>query len=128
MISAYLSRWKKIGIKHIQFRKNYMQTTLDNLYVEDGIQKLLGSMFTSDHSNDKVCRMRTGYYYKDQDGMKISYHKTLPFSIIKEPEGLYIYNVLYDIIINQDGSLDADWDGTPLDVEAYKTVIYEKEK
>lgn len=119
-----VDRWSNYHCS-IQFRKDYMTTTLDNLYEEDRIQRILGSFFTFDHATG--CRMRCGYFYTTPKKKTVSYHKTLPYSIIKEPCGLFIYNILYDIIINQDGSLDADWDGTPLDIEAYQKVTYESE-
>lgn len=123
-INEAVKRWEKCRYP-IQFRKDYMKTTIDNLYEKDRIQKILDEAYRFDHATG--CRMRCGYFYKTDSGKIISYHKTLPYSAIKEPDGLFIYNILYDIIINQDGSLDADWDGTPLDVEAYKKVVYEDE-
>lgn len=123
-IASAVERWTKYRCA-IQFRKDYMTTTMDNLYEEDRIQKILDSLYEFDHATG--CRMRCGYFYTTRSGKIVSYHKTLPYSIIKEPCGLFIYNILYDIIINQDGSLDADWDGTPLDLEAYKKVTYENE-
>ena len=123
-ILAFIARWKFHDVS-IQFRKDYMKTTLDNLYQKDRIQGILGSILIFDKMVG--CRMRNGYFYHDESGKTISYHKTLPFSIIKEPHGQYIYNIVYDVIINQDGSLDADWDGTRLDAEAYSKVIFEDE-
>ena len=36
-----------------------------------------------------------------------------------------LYNVLYDVIIKQNGDIHSDWDGTPMDVESYRKVAYE---
>ena len=35
------------------------------------------------------------------------------------------YDILYDILIKQNGDIHSDWDGTLLDVEAYEKVVYE---
>lgn len=35
------------------------------------------------------------------------------------------YDILYDILIKQNGDIHSDWDGTLLDVDAYEKVVYE---
>jgi hypothetical protein len=42
-----------------------------------------------------------------------------------DPEDGKTYDILYDIIIKQNGELRSDWDETKLDVEAYKNVKLE---
>ena len=42
-----------------------------------------------------------------------------------DPEDGKTYDILYDIIIKQNGELRSDWDETKLDVEAYKNVKFE---
>ena len=35
------------------------------------------------------------------------------------------YDILYDILIKQTGDIHSDWDGTPLDVDAYGKAVFE---
>ena len=35
------------------------------------------------------------------------------------------YDILYDLLIKQNGELQSDWTGEPLDVEKYRRVVYE---
>ena len=35
------------------------------------------------------------------------------------------YDILYDILIKQTGQIQSDWTGVKLDVDAYRTVVYE---
>ena len=58
--------------------------------------------------------------------MEITYHKTLPYSTIVETDiNGVTFDILYDIIIKQNGDLHSDWTGVPLDVEAYEKVVFE---
>ena len=63
----------------------------------------------------------------DYKGMELTYHKTLPYSTIVEtdPVSGVTYDILYDILIKQNGDIHSDWDGTPLDVDAYEKVVFE---
>lgn len=72
------------------------------------------------------CRMRCGFHF-DYKGMELMYHKTLPYSTIVEtdPKDGVTYDILYDILIKQTGDIHSDWDGTPLDVDAYEKVVFE---
>ena len=71
------------------------------------------------------CRMRCGYHF-DYDGMELTYHKTLPYSTIQEAdENGQTYRILYDIIVKQTGEIHSDWDGTVMDVDAYRNVVFE---
>ena len=69
--------------------------------------------------------MRCGFHF-DFEGLELTYHKTLPYSTIVETgdDGV-TYDILYDILIKQTGVLHSDWDGTLLDVEAYRKVVFE---
>ena len=69
--------------------------------------------------------MRCGYHF-EYEGVEITYHKTLPYSTITETgsDGV-TYDILYDIIIKQNGDIHSDWTGVPLDVEGYKKVVFE---
>ena len=60
------------------------------------------------------CRMRCGFHF-DYKGMELTYHKTLPYSTIVEtdPASGVTYDILYDILIKQNGDIHSDWDGTP---------------
>lgn len=72
------------------------------------------------------CRMRCGFHF-DYKGMELTYHKTLPYSTIVEtdPKDGVTYDILYDILIKQNGDIHSDWDGTLLDVDAYEKVVFE---
>ena len=35
------------------------------------------------------------------------------------------YDILYDILIKQNGDLHSDWTNVPLDVERYRRVVFE---
>ena len=108
----------------IQFRFDYTATTPENLYDEehDGILKDLRDI--ARFTGLDGCRMRCGFHF-DYRGMELTYHKTLPYSTIVEREGDTVYRILYDILIKQNGDIHSDWDGTPLDVDAYEKVVFE---
>lgn len=133
----FVERFKNIT-GYIQFRKDYVVTTPENLYDEeyDGILNLLKETFEYKGSFGRY-RMRVGYEF-DYEGYKITYHKTLPYSKIKIDENT---SVLYDIIIKQNGTIRDDWDtcsvvtdsnrkcdviANELDLTAYRSVKYEK--
>ena len=69
-----------------------------------------------------VAKRRSVDVYKRQ-----MYHKTLPYSTIVEtdPKDGVTYDILYDILIKQTGDIHSDWDGTPLDVDAYGKAVFE---
>lgn len=119
----YLERFLHLPVT-IQFRFDYTATTPENLYDEehDGILKDLRDI--ARFTGLDGCRMRCGFHF-DYRGMELTYHKTLPYSTIVEREGDTVYRILYDILIKQNGDIHADWDGTLLDVEAYRHVVYE---
>ena len=70
--------------------------------------------------------MRCGFHF-DYKGMELTYHKTLPYSTIveKDPADGVTYDILYDILIKQNGDIHSDWDGTVMDVDAYEKVVFE---
>ena len=51
----------------------------------------------------------------------------LPYSTIveKDPADGVTYDILYDILIKQNGDIHSDWDGTVMDVDAYEKVVFE---
>ena len=56
----------------------------------------------------------------------MTYHKTLPYSTIVETDASGVtYDILYDILIKQNGDIHSDWTGVPLDVEKYRQVVFE---
>jgi len=115
----YVNRFSSYNVS-IQFRKDYTITTPENLYDEQG-DDILGTLLkTFCYVGMHGVRMRCGYQFMC-DNMKAVYHKTLPYSTIKENG----YHILYDIIIKQTGEIHSDWDGTPLDIEKYRNVEYE---
>jgi len=122
----YMERFLKLPASSIQFRFDYTATTPENLY---------------DRTNDKIfqdlknvavytgldgCRMRCGFHF-DYKGMELNYHKTLPYSTIVEtdPEDGVTYDILYDILIKQNGDIHSDWTDVKLDVDAYENAVFE---
>ncbi|MFR8251216.1 MAG: hypothetical protein ACLVAI_05180, partial [Anaerovoracaceae bacterium] len=64
-------------------------------------------------------------YHFNFEGLELTYHKTLPYSTIVENDGDQTYDILYDILIKQNGDIHGDWDGKILDVEKYRNVTFE---
>jgi hypothetical protein len=122
----YLERFLKVPRASIQFRFDYTATTPDNLYEQDHDKILRDLKKVSRYTGLDGCRMRCGFHF-DYKGMQLTYHKTLPYSTIveRDPRNGVTYDILYDILIKQNGDLHSDWDGTKLDVEAYRKVVYE---
>lgn len=122
----YVERFRKIPGANIQFRFDYTATTPENLYDEDGDMILSDLKKISRYTGLDGCRMRCGFHF-DYKGMDLTYHKTLPYStIVEQDEGNgETYDILYDILIKQNGDIHSDWDGTKLDVDAYKKVVFE---
>lgn len=120
----FAERWRKYGIP-IQFRADYTETTPENLYEEAGdpILQDLNRQFT--YKGLDGCRMRNGFHFLYKD-LHMTYHKTLPYStIVETDESGVTYDILYDILIKQNGDLQSDWTGVPLDVEKYRKVVFE---
>ena len=122
----YMERFRKIPGASIQFRFDYTATTPDNLYEEEGDKILQDLKKIARYTGLDGCRMRCGFHF-DYKGMPLTYHKTLPYSTIVEqdPEDGVTYDILYDILIKQNGDIHSDWDGTLLDVDAYEHVVFE---
>ena len=122
--AAYVERFLPYGIP-IQFRYDYTATTPENLYDEkdDRILADLRRMFT--YKGLDGCRMRNGFHF-EYKGLHLTYHKTLPYSTIVETgEDGVTYDILYDILIKQNGDIHSDWTGVMLDVEKYRHVTFE---
>lgn len=119
----YLERFKKVGAA-VQFRFDYTSTTPENLYDADNDPILAVLKQIATYTGLDGCRMRCGFHF-DYKGMELTYHKTLPYSTIVEKDGDVTYDILYDILIKQNGDIHGDWDGTPLDIEAYEKVVFE---
>ncbi len=123
-LMSYVERFHKYGIP-IQFRFDYTDTTPENLYEEehDKILHDLKALFK--YTGLDGCRMRCGYHF-DYNGLEMTYHKTLPYSTIVETgdDGI-TYDILYDILIKQNGDIHGDWDGKILDVDKYRSVTFE---
>ena len=103
-MKEFAERFAKYG-RPIQFRADYTVTTLENLYKREG-DEILG-------------------YHFDNHGQHIAYHRTLPYSTITEEIDGETYDILYDVLIKQNGDPHSDWTGVPLDVEAYRHVRFE---
>ena len=123
-LTEYVERWRKYHIP-IQFRYDYTETTPENLYEEehDKILQDLKKQFA--YRGLDGCRMRNGFHF-EYKGLHMTYHKTLPYSTIVETgEDGVTYDILYDILIKQNGDLHSDWTNVPLDVERYRRVVFE---
>ena len=123
-LPAFVERWKGKGVS-IQFRYDYTDTTPENLYrtEDDAILHDLKRFFT--YRGLDGSRMRNGYHF-EHDGVEITYHRTLPYSTIVETgdDGV-TYDILYDVLIKQNGDIHSDWTGVLMDVDAYEKVVYE---
>lgn len=123
-LTDYVERFRKYDIP-IQFRYDYTETTPENLYEEehDKILQDLKAQFT--YMGLDGCRMRNGFHFAYK-GLHMTYHKTLPYSTIAETdENGVTYDILYDILIKQNGELHSDWTGVLLDVDRYRKVVFE---
>ncbi|MBQ2896473.1 MAG: 4Fe-4S cluster-binding domain-containing protein [Oscillospiraceae bacterium] len=118
-LPAFIERFRALELP-IQFRFDYTATTPENLYEKKGDRILADLMELCEYRYLDGCRMRCGYWF-DNRGQTVSYHRTLQVSTVKE-DG---FDILYDVIVKQDGAIHSDWDGTPMDVEAYERVTYE---
>ena len=119
----YMRRFKKYRIP-IQFRFDYTDTTPENLYDEEHDMILRDLKEFCRYTGLDGCRMRCGYHF-NFEGLELTYHKTLPYSTIVENDGDQTYDILYDILIKQNGDIHGDRDGKILDVEKYRNVTFE---
>ncbi len=122
-LRAFIARFHSVPI---QFRSDYTTTTPENLYDErdDSILRDLRALLSL--TRMEGCRIRCNYEFLDGETHVISYHRTLPYSTITETDSDGVtYDILYDILIKQNGALHSDWTGVPLDVDAYRAVVYE---
>ena len=119
----YMRRFKKYRIP-IQFRFDYTDTTPENLYDEEHDMILRDLKEFCRYTGLDGCRMRCGYHF-NFEWLELTYHKTLPYSTIVENDGDQTYDILYDILIKQNGDIHGDWDCKILDVEKYRNVTFE---
>ena len=122
----YLERFLQVPNASIQFRFDYTATTPENLYEQEGDRILQDLKKIAPYTGLDGCRMRCGFHF-DYKGMELTYHKTLPYSTIVEtdPEDGVTYDILYDILIKQNGDIHSDWTGVLMDVDAYRKVVFE---
>ena len=109
----------------IQFRYDYTETTPENLYEEDNDKILqdLKRLFT--YKGLDGCRMRNGFHF-EYKGLHMTYHKTLPYStIVEKGDDGVTYDILYDILIKQNGEIHSDWTGVKIDVDGYRKAVFE---
>ncbi len=123
-LMPFIKRFGEYNVP-IQFRSDYTKITPENLYEEsdDDILADLRSILTP--TILEGCRIRCNYEFLDGDHV-ISYHKTLPYSTIVETgdDGV-TYDILYDVLIKQNGDLHSDWTGVMLDLDRYRDVVFE---
>ena len=123
-LTDYVERFLPYGIP-IQFRYDYTETTPENLYEEDNDPILQDLRKTFTYMGLDGCRMRNGFHFVYK-GLHMTYHKTLPYSTITETdENGVTYDILYDILIKQNGEIHSDWTGVKMDVDAYRKVVFE---
>ena len=123
-LKDFAERWRKYNIP-IQFRYDYTETTPENLYEEENDPILQDLKAQFEYMGLDGCRMRNGFHFRYKD-LHMTYHKTLPYStIVETDENGVTYDILYDILIKQNGDLHSDWTGVPLDVEKYRKVLFE---
>ena len=123
-LPQYVERFLPYGIP-IQFRYDYTETTPENLYDQDHdpILQDLKRLFT--YRGLDGCRMRNGFHF-EYKGLHMTYHKTLPYStIVEKGDDGVTYDILYDILIKQNGEIHSDWTGVKMDVEKYRRVTFE---
>ncbi|MBR5390057.1 MAG: 4Fe-4S cluster-binding domain-containing protein [Clostridia bacterium] len=120
----YIRRIGALGCT-IQFRFDYTDTTPENLYDREHDPIFRDLCRVARYTGLDGCRMRCGFHF-DYHGIEMTYHKTLPYSTIVETgdDGV-TYDILYDILIKQNGELHSDWTGVKLDVEAYRKAVFE---
>ena len=125
-IVPYLERFRAIPGASIQFRFDYTATTPENLYDEEHDKILRDLRKIAVYTGLDGCRMRCGFHFNYR-GMELTYHKTLPYSTIveRDPVDGVTYDILYDILIKQNGDIHSDWTGVKLDVEQYRNVVFE---
>lgn len=120
----FLNRFRPIPGVSVQFRCDYTATTPETLYERDHIVQKLQQV--AEFIGLEGCRMRCGFHFVYR-GMPLAYHKTLPYSTIREtdPVSGITYDVLYDIVIKQTGAIHSDWTGVSLNLEGYRHAVYE---
>ncbi len=127
----FANRFGRLQIP-IQFRYDYTETTIQNLYEIDNDPILQDLMKHFTYIGLDGCRMRNGFHFKYyineiNKWQRMTYHKTLPYSTIteKDEKDGITYDILYDILIKQNGDFHSDWTNVPLDIEKYKKVKFE---
>lgn len=124
-LTEFADRFEKYGIP-IQFRYDYTETTPENLYEEEKDPILCDLRSKFQYIGLDGSRMRNRFHFKYKS-IYMAYHKTLPYSTIPEKgDDGKDYEVLYDILIKQNGDLHSDWTGVLLDVDSYRNVTFEK--
>ena len=120
----YIERIQALG-RPIQFRFDYTDTTPENLYDREHDMIYQDLCKVARYTGLDGCRMRCGFHF-DYNGLELTYHKTLPYStIVETDENGITYDILYDILIKQNGDIHSDWTGVMMDVEAYEHVTFE---
>ena len=125
---------KRRSIEGVQFRENYRTTTKENLYLFNEEERTFECVLES------LCGRKTDpeSYFKEHvvsqndfrwncaipldSKLKISYHRTLPYSTLVLDDGSMEIN---DIIINPRGLILNDWNeyGQVLDLKLYRAAF-----
>ena len=73
-----------------------------------------------------VCLKLAEYLFADEEMQEMQDNRTLPYSTITETDAQgNTFDILYDVLIKQNGDFHSDWTGVFMDLEDYKKVIFE---
>lgn len=131
-VGEIISRYS--GYKSVtgfQFRENYCNTTLENLYefAEDSIFANVVRMFKpcdniEDFFHENV-KAQSNFRWNCQIADNINYHRTMPKSTYEVAEGVFQVN---DILISPSSKVMNDWNeyGEEMNIEDWREAKYEK--
>ena len=125
-LPAYLERFEKIPGIRVQFRFDCASTTPENLYEEEEDPILCDLKKIARYTGLRGSRIRCEFCF-DYQGMKLTYCRALPNSTVTErdPHTGAIYDILYTVLIKKNGEIHSDWNGTRLDLAAYRGAAHE---
>ena len=79
-----------------------------------------------DYVRSAISLIETGEEKVQQTRELMMGELVMPYSTIVEMgEDGVTYDILYDVLIKQNGEIHSDWTGVKMDVDAYRKVVYE---